>query len=88
VRIFKTYGSDAIQVTSEDPYRLAREIRGIGFQTAGAIPMKLGIEKSTIIRIRAGITGPRIGGRRSGPGLRRSALPLARRTSAHSKPCR
>jgi Helix-hairpin-helix containing domain len=33
-RIFKTYGSDAIQVMSENPYRLARDIRGIGFKTA------------------------------------------------------
>ena len=32
VRIFKTYGSDAIQVMSET-YRLARDIRGIGFKT-------------------------------------------------------
>ena len=30
VRIFKTYGSDAIQVMTENPYRLARDIRGIG----------------------------------------------------------
>jgi exodeoxyribonuclease V alpha subunit len=30
VRIFKTYGAEAIQVMSENPYRLARDIRGIG----------------------------------------------------------
>src|SRR5262249_42453460 len=30
VRFFKTYGSDAIQVMAENPYRLARDIRGIG----------------------------------------------------------
>ena len=41
VRIFKTYGSDAIQVMTENPYRLARDIRGIGFKTADAIAMKL-----------------------------------------------
>jgi len=28
VRIFKTYGADAVQVMSENPYRLARDIRG------------------------------------------------------------
>ena len=44
VRIYKTYGSDAIQVMTENPYRLARDIRGIGFKTADAIAMKLGIE--------------------------------------------
>src|ERR1700756_1124492 len=45
VRIYKTYGSDAVQVMTENPYRLARDIRGIGFKSADAIAMKLGIEK-------------------------------------------
>src|SRR6201993_1600944 len=35
VRIYKTYGADAIRLISENPYRLARDIRGIGFRTAG-----------------------------------------------------
>src|SRR5271155_665981 len=56
VRIFKTYGSDAIQVMTENPYRLARDIRGIGFKTADAIAMKLGIEKTAMVRVRAGIS--------------------------------
>jgi hypothetical protein len=42
VRIYKTYGGDAVQVMSENPYRLARDIRGIGFKTADPIAMKLG----------------------------------------------
>src|SRR4029453_2186674 len=56
VRIFKTYGADAIQVMTENPYRLARDIRGIGFKIADAIAMKLGIEKTAMIRVRAGIS--------------------------------
>jgi exodeoxyribonuclease V alpha subunit len=56
VRIYKTYGADAIQVMTENPYRLARDIRGIGFRTADAIAMKLGIEKTAMIRVRAGIS--------------------------------
>ena len=55
VRIFKTYGVDAVQVMTENPYRLARDIRGIGFKTADAIAMRLGIEKTAMIRVRAGI---------------------------------
>ena len=55
VRIFKTYGTDAVQVMSENPYRLARDIRGIGFGTADVIAEKLGIEKTAMIRVRAGI---------------------------------
>ena len=56
VRIFRTYGTDAVQVMSENPYRLARDIRGIGFKTADAIAMRLGVEKSAMIRLRAGIS--------------------------------
>jgi exodeoxyribonuclease V alpha subunit len=56
VRIYKTYGPDAIQVMTENPYRLARDIRGIGFKTADAIAMKLGIEKTAMVRVRAGIS--------------------------------
>lgn len=56
VRIFKTYGTDAVQVMSENPYRLAHDIRGIGFRTADLIAEKLGIEKTAMIRVRAGIS--------------------------------
>ncbi|CAO3417393.1 RecD-like DNA helicase YrrC [Azospirillum argentinense] len=55
VRIFKTYGPDAIRLITENPYRLARDIRGIGFKTADAVAAKLGIEKTAMIRARAGI---------------------------------
>ena len=55
VRIFKTYGNDAVQVMVENPYRLARDIRGIGFRTADAIAARLGIEPAAMIRLRAGI---------------------------------
>jgi ATP-dependent exoDNAse (exonuclease V) alpha subunit len=41
---------------TENPYRLVRDIRGIGFKTADAIAMKLGIEKTAMIRVRAGIS--------------------------------
>ena len=40
---------------AENPYRLARDIRGIGFRTADAIAARLGIEPTAIIRLRAGI---------------------------------
>ncbi len=56
VRIFKTYGVDAVQVMSENPYRLARDIRGIGFKTADAIAIRLGIEPTAMIRVRAGVS--------------------------------
>ena len=56
VRIFKTYGHDAIQVMTEDPYRLARDIKGVGFRTADAIAMKMGITREAPQRVRAGIS--------------------------------
>ena len=55
MRIFKIYGADAIQALSENPYRLARDVRGIGFKTADAIAARLGIEKTAMIQARAGI---------------------------------
>src|SRR5690349_9590212 len=56
VRIFKTYGYESVQVMTEDPYRLAKDVRGIGFRTADAIAAKLGMEKTAPARIRAGIS--------------------------------
>jgi exodeoxyribonuclease V alpha subunit len=56
VRIFKTYGQDAIALITENPYRLARDIRGIGFRTADQVAAKLGIEKEAMIRVRAGLS--------------------------------
>ena len=56
VRIFKTYGYESIRVMTEDPYRLAKDVRGIGFKTADAIAAKLGMEKTAPQRIRAGIS--------------------------------
>ena len=56
VRIFKTYGADAIPLVKENPYRLARDIRGIGFKTADQLAEKLGIPKTSMVRARAGLS--------------------------------
>lgn len=55
VRIYKTYGNNAIQIIKDNPYQLARDIRGIGFVSADTIAMKLGIPQNSIIRARAGL---------------------------------
>src|SRR5271163_2500785 len=55
VRIFKTYGADAIPLVTENPYRLARDITGIGFKSADLIAERLGIERTAMVRARAGI---------------------------------
>ena len=54
VRIFKTYGNEAISKVSENPYRLALDINGIGFKTADTIAQKLGISPTSPIRAQAG----------------------------------
>lgn len=56
VRIYKTYGADAIPLVTENPYRLARDIRGIGFKSADQIAEQLGVPKTAMIRARAGIS--------------------------------
>ena len=55
-RIFKVYGVDAIANITRDPYILARDIRGMGFPSADVIAMDLGIEKTSMLRARAGIS--------------------------------
>lgn len=54
-RIYKTYGDKAIQTVRDDPYCLSRDIRGIGFKTADAIAEKMGIERESDLRARAGV---------------------------------
>jgi exodeoxyribonuclease V alpha subunit len=54
-RIFKAYGNEAIEKVREDPYRLARDIDGIGFRTADVIAESLGIGKESELRARAGV---------------------------------
>ncbi|HRC55502.1 MAG: ATP-dependent RecD-like DNA helicase [Myxococcales bacterium] len=54
-RIVKRYGKDAINVVRENPYRLAREVWGIGFRTADGIAQKLGIARDADSRVEAGL---------------------------------
>ena len=55
MRIFKTYGEQAIERVRENPYMLAKDIHGIGFATADQIAQKVGIPKDSLDRARAGI---------------------------------
>ena len=54
-RIYKTYGAEAEAVLKSDPYRLAQDIRGIGFKTADDIAYRLGVAADAPQRIKAGI---------------------------------
>ncbi|MDR3319872.1 MAG: ATP-dependent RecD-like DNA helicase [Desulfovibrio sp.] len=54
LRIYKAYGTQALKIVRENPYRLAMDIRGIGFVTADAAARKLGFEREHPLRIQAG----------------------------------
>jgi len=44
-RIYSRYGPQAVELIEQQPYRLAREIRGIGFATADNIARSVGIPR-------------------------------------------
>lgn len=54
-RIFACYGSDSVNVLEADPYRLAEEVKGIGFRIADQIAMALGFEREHPSRLAAGV---------------------------------
>ena len=55
VRIYKTYGDEAIDKVRANPYQLARDIHGIGFKTADGIARKLGVAADSLQRAAAGL---------------------------------
>ncbi|HZT80544.1 MAG TPA: AAA family ATPase, partial [Gemmataceae bacterium] len=55
VRICKTYGEGAVELVRENPYRLATDVWGIGFQTADDLAARLGIDRASPLRARAAL---------------------------------
>lgn len=55
VKIFKTYGAEAIEVVKANPYRLARDIYGIGFFSADKVARSLGLADDAPERVKAAI---------------------------------
>ena len=54
-RIYKTYGQDAVKVVQENLYRLAQDVRGIGFITADKIARQMGIDEHSPHRAQAAL---------------------------------
>lgn len=54
-RIYKQYGNNAIEVLTNNPYRMAQDIWGVGFKTADLIAQKIGFSKNSPFRISAGV---------------------------------
>jgi exodeoxyribonuclease V alpha subunit len=55
VKLVKQYGSQAKAVLTTEPYRVAREIEGIGFKTADRIAINLGFANDAPPRLEAGL---------------------------------
>lgn len=55
VKIFRQYGDDAIRTVETEPYRLAKDIWGIGFKTADKIARQMGFAHDSEPRLRAGL---------------------------------
>ncbi|MCZ2344511.1 MAG: ATP-dependent RecD-like DNA helicase [Bacteroidales bacterium] len=55
VRIYKTYGENAIELVRANPYRLSTDIWGIGFRTADELAQQLGIPSDSPLRARAAV---------------------------------
>ncbi len=55
MKIYKKYKNKAIEVINKNPYKLAEDIRGVGFKIADNIASKIGIEKNSKDRVSQGI---------------------------------
>lgn len=55
VLVYDTYGDEIYRIMRENPYRLAEDIRGIGFKTADEIARRAGVEASSEYRLSSGI---------------------------------
>ncbi len=55
VKIHQLFGDDALSIIRRNPYRLAEDIRGIGFKTADQIARHFDIDKDSPERLRAGL---------------------------------
>ena len=55
LRLVRKYGNEAKHILETDPYRIIREVKGIGFKTADRIALNLGLASNGPPRIDAGI---------------------------------
>jgi exodeoxyribonuclease V alpha subunit len=55
VKVHEEYGEGAVTVLQDDPYRLARDIHGVGFKTADQVARDMGLPADSPSRIQAGL---------------------------------
>lgn len=54
-RIVRRYGPNAMNIVSREPYRLALDVRGVGFKTADRIAATIGVLPDSPERMQAGL---------------------------------
>lgn len=54
-KIYKHYGSNAISIIKENPYRIAEDVWGIGFKKADEVAMSIGFRDDHPYRVESGI---------------------------------
>lgn len=55
VKIYKTYGDESLEVVQQDPYRMVKDIHGVGFRTADRIARQVGLPEYAPTRLVAGL---------------------------------
>lgn len=55
VKIYNKYGTNAIEILKQNPYKMVEDISGMGFKTADKIALNLGLDKNSSYRIKSGI---------------------------------
>lgn len=54
-KIYKAYGHNSIAVITENPYKLADDVWGIGFKMADQLALAIGIARNSLKRVKAGL---------------------------------
>jgi exodeoxyribonuclease V alpha subunit len=55
VRIYKTYGDQAVELVRANPYRLSGDVWGFGFQSADQLARQMGLDPASPLRARAAV---------------------------------
>ncbi len=56
IKIYKRWGSAAIDIAKANPYRLCDEVDGVGFDKADSMALRLGVSKDSSARMVSGIS--------------------------------
>lgn len=54
-KIYRQYGDESIKILSDNPYRMADDVWGVGFRIADHLALNLGIDRNSPFRIRSGL---------------------------------